>query len=1150
MFKHSRKHIFFHRYLQSTLMKKEQLLQFPFLLLSLIFSQLSLAQVFPSESPLKEGAILKIEIKTEGVYKITGAALSSAGVSLNTITPNKLQLFGNTGGMLPQGNNVERPGGLKEIAVQIEGVEDGNFGANDFILFYAEGADKIYYDTDLAAWRKATNLYAESNFYFLKVGNDEGKRIENQTALGTITNTQNSFTDLVHHEIEQTSILNSGRKWYGEVFNFDNLQTFDFDAAGALPNTEMKLIYSVMAQASVASQMKFMLNDSEIGKVDFNSIPQTTYGLKGNNQFGVFQFQSSTNNNQELQIQYEQPNSNAKAYLDYYTINFNRTLAKYQPQQFFRFVNSNPVATQFRVENMGVNDHIWEVSSFYTPQKIAYNNSSQSFNGLDNGIYIIFNPEDALSPVAISSIENQNLHALDAAEFLIITPKEFKTEAERLANFRIENDQIESRVIEVRQIYNEFSSGRQDITAIRDFIRSIYLKDPTQLKYILLFADGSFDYKNRIPNNNNFIPIYESYESLHPIYSHSSDDFFGFMDEDEGEWAESFSSNDHSLELGVGRFPISTPEEAKVVVDKLVRYSASPNALGKWRNRVVMVADDGDFNVHQLQANQLGEFIEENHGELNVERLFVDAFPQETTPFGKKSFEVKNRIDQLVESGSLIINYSGHGAETGWASEGILDNPQILNWSNRNKMPLLVTATCEFGRYDDPNKKSGAEYAVLHKDGGAIGLLTTTRPVFSNTNFTVNKAFYEAAFTPINGSQPRLGDIIRITKNNSISGVINRNFTLLGDPSMSLASATEKAVITAINGAEISDISPTINALEKVNIKGEIQSENTLSQDFEGILEVVIFDKMATIRTLGDEGPNTAMEFQSRERILYQGQVSVQNGLFEINFVVPKNIDYSLGEAKISLYASHNTALRDAGGYYKNLIVGGSNPAIVPDENAPLMASYLQDRSFVDGGLVTPNTQLLIDLEDEQGINVLGNGIEHDLTATLDNSQVFFLNNFFEGALDDFTKGTVKFPLENLTPGPHQIKIQAWDTHNNATEQSLHFIVSDSEAFTITEAYAYPNPSNGEGITFGFSHNKPGAPLQVTLSVYSTDGKRVVYQKNTYESSPSFISFLKWQTQVQQLEQTTASVYPFYFTVRYLTTGEEKTQQGKVFINR
>lgn len=1132
-------------------MNRVQLLKSFILPILIIFNLSVWGQVFPLESPLKDGQLLKIELKETGVYKITGSQLSNAGINLSSIHPENVQLFGTEGGMLPQGNNAQRPGGLKELAIQMNDGGDGSFDSNDFLLFYGEDADRIEYNTDLEAWEKETNLYSESNFYFLKVDGVAGQRITEQNSLSSPTTTHNYFIDVDHHELEDKNILSSGRRWYGEVFNLNEAQTFEFDGNGIVNSEPIKLVYAVMAQASAASKMTVSVNNNGIGEISFNSIPQTTYAIKGDNQFGMFEFAiNSTNQTQQITLQYEQPNNNTRAYLDYYTLNIPRKLGKYQSQQIFRFHSLNPSTTQFNVENIGNNDLLWDISSIYAPKTIAFKNTRQSFNGLSHGIYIVFNPDETLTPSSISTLENQNLHGMAPTEFVIITPHIFKTEAERLATFRSTSSKIESSVVDVEQIYNEYSSGRQDITAIRDFIRSVYLKDANQLKYVLLFGDGSYDYKDRVQNNNNFIPIYEAYESLHPIYSYSSDDYFGFMDEDEGEWTETFSSNDHDLELGIGRFPISTLEEAKDIVDKLIRYKESPEALGKWRNRIVLVADDGDFNIHQSQADQLGEFIEENYFDYNVKRLFVDAFPQETTPFGKKSFEVKNRIDQLVENGSLIINYSGHGAETGWASESILDNPQIIHWNNRYKMPLLVTATCEFGRYDDPNKKSGAEYAVLNKNGGAIGLLTTTRPVFSNTNFTVNKAFYNAAFEPIDGKTPRLGDIIRITKNNSISGVINRNFTLLGDPSMTLASPSENAVIKEVNNISVENSEVTINALEKVTLKGEVQNQGSISSDFNGTLEAIVFDKKATLRTLGDDGPNTVMEFESRERVLYQGIVSVTNGTFEINFVVPKNIDYSLGNGKISLYASHQSELRDAGGYFEKLIVGGSDPSILPDENPPIVEVFLEDKSFVNGGLVTPNTQLLLDLEDDQGINVLGNGIEHDITAILDGQQTFILNNFYSTLVDDFTKGSVIFPLENLSPGPHQLKIQAWDTHNNATSTTLNFIVTDSEAFTLTEAFAYPNPSNNEGVTFGFSHNKPGGPLEVTLNIYSLDGKRIVHEQKTFENSPSFVSFLKWETSVQQLEQSSSALYPFTFYVRYSTTGEEVIQYGKVLVNR
>ncbi len=1128
------------------------LLRKAFFLLGICLTAHAQAQVFPSESPLRSGQLLKIEVHEEGVYRITGTDLANAGISLSEIDPAHLQLFGDGGGMLPQPNHAPRTGGLQEIGIWIEGASDGRFDPNDYLLFYGQGPNKVYYDTAFGMWRQETHLYATSNYYFLKLGATEGKRITETEPPGAPSKTIETYTELIHHEEEQTNLLNSGRRWYGEVFNFENTQAFTFNADGHIANASVKILGEVVSQAPVETRFLWELNEQQVGITEFNAVPPTTYGIKGNHQQAFFEIQNLPSVSElTLTIQYDQQGSNANAYLDFFTLNFSRKLGKYAKQQAFRYAHPMPEPVAFEVENVATNDKVWDVSNPSTPIQlpVAFATNAR-FVGSNHGTYWLFNHQDALAPVAITATENQNLHAWETPELLIITPKAFVSQADRLATFRETEDGIRSRVATTEAIYNEFSSGKPDITALRDFIRSLYLKDSERFRYVLLFGDGSFDYKDRLANNTNYVPIYESVQSLHPIYSYSSDDYFGFMEEREGLWEESFSSNDHDLELGIGRLPITSLAEAEGVVNKLIRYQTSRESLGNWRHRVALVADDGDFNIHQAQADQLGEFIETNHFDFNVERLFVDAFPQETTPFGKKSFALKERINQLVEQGTLIINYSGHGAETGWASEGILDNPQILSWENSVRLPLLVTATCEFGRHEDPTQTSGAEFAILHENGGAIALLTTTRPVFSNTNFTVNKAFYEAVFTPIDGKMPRLGDVHRITKNNSLSGVINRNFTLLGDPSMQLAYPQESAQITHVNGETITETLSPLRALETVTLRGEITKNGNRSSDFQGVAEVVVFDKFTTARTLGDDGPNTIMEYDTRERKLFQGEVTVTDGTFEVQFVIPKNIDYTLGDGKISLYAYHDNQFRDAGGASQSVQIGGSTSGVTPDDTPPILSAFLADRSFVNGGLVTPNTTLLVDVEDAQGINILNNGLGNTLTATLNATTTWDLSTFYSTERDNFTRGTVAFPLRNLPPGKHSLTVQAWDTHHNLAEVTLSFIVTNSDAFTVTEAFAYPSPSRGEPVSFGFSHNKPGEPLNVVFTLFDTSGKRIIEKEQQFLNSPSVVSVAEWQTEAFSTEQGAPTLYPYVFQITYPATGETLTQHGKVLLVR
>ncbi|TAE15777.1 MAG: T9SS C-terminal target domain-containing protein [Bacteroidetes bacterium] len=696
--------------------------------------------------------------------------------------------------------------------------------------------------------------------------------------------------------------------------------------------------------------------------------------------------------------------------------------------------------------------------------------------------YIAFRPQDTRSPAFVGKVANQNLHALLPPDALFICPPIFEAEAKRLAQFRQTNDGLTVEVVNTQRIYNEFSSGRQDITALRDFVRSLYLKNPTKFKHVLLFGDGSFDYKNRIPNNTNFVPIYESRESLQPIFSHSSDDYFGLLQLNEGEWEE-VQDAPQSLEVGIGRLPVKNTTEARWIVDKLIAYSSQRERLGEWRNDIIFVADDGDSNAHQQHAEQLAEWLENNAPATRSKKLYMDIFEQISTPSGERCPDVTNGLQEAIRNGGLIVNYAGHGSESVWAQEKLLENEQIPTWRNRYRLPLFITATCEFGRYDNPYEVSGAEKILLDVQGGGIGLITTTRPVFSSTNLLLNQAFYESAF-PANGApMPRLGDIIRYTKNHSNTGVINRNFALLGDPTMRLAYPTRQAVLTNL---------PTeIKALQPVTLEGEIQENNALVSNFNGVITVTVFDKRRTLQTRGTESQK--MDYKMRDIVLFKGQARVVNGRFAINFIAPKDIRYNFGTGKVQLYAQHDTENTDASGANSTIVVGGSYTSPATDNTPPKITLYMDSPAFVSGGEVSRESTFWAVLEDESGINISQASLGHEIVAIIDNQvdKPIILNDYFMAEIGTYKKGKLAYLLSGLQAGKHNIRLKVWDIHNNSNEASIEFIVRDKTPINITESVVFPNPNSGKPFNFCFRHDQTDNELQATLEIYDAQGRFV-----------------------------------------------------------
>ncbi|GAB4133928.1 MAG: type IX secretion system sortase PorU [Raineya sp.] len=1063
-------------------------------------------------SVLSSGSWYKIAVSQSGLYKITAQNLRNWGIDISQINPHHIAIYGNGGGMLPQANNDPRPTDLTENAIWVAGEEDNRFDNEDFIIFYAEGADKIKYNPINQRLEHEKNLYDDNNYYFLTIKNQAGLRVQNQASVPASLNIS-VFDEYLYHEKDLTNILSqqgrggSGREWYGELFNGNSQVVLNYNVEGIAPNTNAIFTSSVLSQSFSNASFSININGQNIATQNLPPIVDATYSSKGSISVESFVLNTAQIPNLpewKVTYSYQQQGSGTRGYLNYFSLQYKRNLRLYGNQTVFRSIESlSASSSNFVVSNVSADTKIWDISNPLQAknQQFTFSNGQATFGANSSSLkeFIVWQGSDFPSPQFVGTIPNQNLRATPTPNLLIVAHPDFLPEAERLATFRRSNDGLLVQVANVSQIYNEFSSGRQDVSAIRDFVRYLYQKTPSTLRYVLLFGAASFDYKDRVSNNTNFVPIYESRESLHPIYSYSSDDYFGFLEDNEGQWQETFNNVptfDHTLDVGVGRLPARTPQEAQQLVDKLIAYANHKENLGAWRKNVIFLADDGDANQHQTDADRLANKVEDNYPKYNVEKIYLDAFSQISSGGNERSPACKEAFSKSIDRGALIVNYTGHGGEIGWTQEEVFRKQDMKNWKNPNQLPLMVTATCEFGRYDDPSIVSGAEEAILMPNKGAIALVTTTRPVFSSTNFILNNVFYDYVFEPIAGQMPRLGDIIRLTKNASLSGSINRNFSLLGDPSMRLAYPQENIVITHISPTD------TLRAMSKIRIEGEIQEINGgLINDFNGILEATIFDKLAIRSTLGTQN-YAKMNFSVRDIRLFNGRASVKNGRFAFEFVVPRNINYTFGNGKISLYAADFNKKIDAGMGKNDVIVGGTTPNPISDNTPPRIKLFMNDTTFLSGGLVNQNPILLAHLFDENGINISSAGIGQDITAYLNDSinHVRILNNFYTADLDTYQSGKVIFPFQNLPNGKYTLTLKAWDTFNNSAEEKIDFVVASSAQLALRNVFNYPNPFS-QKTTFSFEHNRFGEELVLELEIFNVQGEKMFAQTAILEQA-------------------------------------------------
>lgn len=1075
------------------------------------------------------------------------------GLDPSAIDPRKIKIYGNEGGMLPQANNVLRPTDLIENAIYVDGEDDAVFNSSDFILFYGQGPDRSLL-SEAGIFYYEHNLYSDQNFYFITVSESNGKRIGTSEDVAGSFPLVNTFNDYVYHETELHNELQSGREWFGEEFKGNSALTLQLPMEGVTEISTIHLVSDVMAKSTSGSAFKLAFNAIPVGEQNVLPITGAQYSTKGYHARDTISFEASYVSAsglpiQEITYQYV-PITGGTAYLDFLLVSYMRELSLYGNQTIFQsHASTGNIISRFEIAN-ATEGVIWDVTNPAEPknQSFTFNAGTAVFSTNTSALkkFIIFNNQ-LPSPEFIGSINNQDLHGLSTPDLIIVTDQSLLSEARRLAAHRQQHSGLQVSVVTTDEIYNEFSSGRQDVTAIRDFAKYLYDKSPGTLKNLLLFGRCSYDYKNRINNNTNIVPTYESYNSLHELETYSSDDYFGFLEVNEGSWPESGSSDEHTLDIGVGRLPIKTIEEAAAITDKIIQYDTDKKSMGRWRKRIVFVADDGSISdgftsLHQAQANQLASTNEQTKPEFDSRKIFLGTYKKSIGPGGELVPEAKENILESFDRGSLIINYTGHGSEKIWADEAIFSNFDIDVLENK-LYPFLVTATCEFGRHDNPENISSAELSLTREKSGSIGLLTSARPVNSGTNYALNSAFYSALFERESDQYLTLGEVFRKTKNSSINAVANRNFSLLADPSMKLALPPLAAEIGDIRTSAGSD---TLKALSTVLVKGKIKDfQGNIINDFNGILEATLFDKQTEFITTGKNKP--AFTFKEWHNPLFRGKASVTNGEFQFTFIVPKNISYQFGDGKLSLYASDTLTFRDAGGSAGNFKIGGSENNFIPDSTPPEIKLFIGDTTFNNGGLANSNAVLVAFIHDASGVNISNYGIGNTMMAILDDDKTYIVNDYYESETDDFTRGWLNFPLKDLSPGKHSMKLKIWDTHNNPGEATIDFIVTDGETLVIETFGNYPNPFS-DLTTLFFTHNRSGDDLAATVSIYDLRGELLKTSEKLIYSSSYRVDLLELSSQNAEGKKLMNGLYLARLVVRSLSNGSKNEGVAKLIV--
>ncbi len=1101
-------------------------------------------------SVLSDGTIYKIAVEGTGMHQLTYAFLKNdLGMDLDNIDPRKIKLYGNGGGPLPELVIADRHDDLQENAIQIVGENDGSFDSGDFILFYAENAHSWSLDETNRLFKKSTNIYDTKNYYYLKVDSENGQRVgDGDHQINSISNAQfntSTFDYYSHFEEDRYNLLaessssqGSGQNWYGDIFNPTRDKSYSFDIPNMATSQPVKMAVSFVARSAGTSSVSV-----NAGGQTFNGAisgivigdPEGTYAKTSTQNVSFTSSQNAFN----VDISYPGVGDGTNTgWLDYIEFNIKKNLTLTSAPLAFQAIDMlDYTSSSFQLTGANANTKVWDITNPIQAKLIT--GATPSGSNLNFGItnnnkvhsFIAFDTDDTfLTAEAIGPVENQNYHGIDQIDMVIIYHNDFKDAAQALADHRSSHSNLTIQLVDIEKLYNEFSSGRKDASAIRDFAKMLFDRSG-QFKYLLLFGDGSFDPRNIYGKGNDFVPVYETPQSLDPILAYPSDDYFALVTDDDG-----FGLNG-ALDISVGRIPARTIQEAQGVVDKIIRYDLNSSTLGDWRNRVTYLADDEDGNLHVDDADLIAEATREEHKVFNYDKIYFDAYQQISTSGDARFPDAQEALNRTMFKGVLVINYMGHGGGRGWAQERVLTNNDIANWTNEDKLPLFVTATCSFAGYDEASFTSAGEQVMLKPDGGAIGLFTTTRAVYTNGNYQLTKRVFESVFDVFDNNAPPIGEILRTAKNNySETNENSRKFTLLGDPSLHLAIPSLEVVTTTINGNPVGTVIDTIRALQEVTIEGNVLDANgNLNTSFNGTVYPTIYDKEVIVNTLGQDDRSDVKPFKLQKNILFKGRATVQNGVFSFTFIVPKDINYEYGYGKISYYAEDGSQ-QDARGYYDGIVIGGTDPNGIQDDQGPLVEVYMNNEDFVLGGLTDPNPTLLVKLSDDHGINVAGTSIGHDLTGILDqNTQnTYILNDFYEAELDDHTKGAVRFPLFNIAEGQHMIKVKAWDVANNSAEGFTEFVVASGEDAALEHVLNYPNPFT-TCTNFQFEHNMAGQLLDVRVQIFTVSGKLAKTIQTEVNADGYRVTDIKWDGTDDYGDRLGRGVYIYKVKVRSLS---------------
>lgn len=1070
------------------------------------------AHDYATHSVLMSGNFVKLKVSETGLYCLTYEEIQALGLN-----PAQVRVLGYGGGLLPQNFTLPHLDDVPSVAFYMSKGADGVFSAGDYILFYARGP--VNWEYKNGTYEHVRNCYADYGCYFLSDNAGQQRLIETlpDTLDRSYTYNVRFMEDYRLYEQDLVNLIDfnlgkdgGGREWYGEALEIN--KTLDFSRFS---------FSNIRTDKALRCRLDLAVRSNEVSTIQLTAGNQTrttmTAGIDPSDFYTMATTASARvttgmpdSNTPSVKLQITNAAGNPRAWLNFIEMIAVRDLKMTENPYFFRYsrteeddpmdIFSEPKENIiYHLTGATSNTQIWNLTDPVNIRRMPtfMEGDTLCFVGTSDSIeqFVAINPttDNMRKAESLGRVANQDLHRLRDIDYVIVTPADMLTQAQRLAELHELYDGLTTAVVTDEQVYNEFSSGTPDASAIRWLMKMLYDRAERDAsiehpKNLLLFGDGTFDNRKILTSSGTPVLLtYQAENSTVETKAYAADDYFGFMEDKDGVVGSYFYDSRATMEIGVGRMPITTVDQAEKVVTKIEKFLKNNN-MGRWKQEMCFLADDGDHGLHVKVGDAAAEQVRIDNPDFIVNKIFLDAYVQEATASGESYPVAYNQFQNLMAQGVLLMDYSGHGSAHNICSEGFLTISDIEAMSNQNQ-GFWMLATCNFSHFDCQELSAG-EAAVINPNGGAIGVLSACRTVYASMNDIINRNVCDTLFShPDPFTYPMtLGEAVRTAKNKTGNDENKMSYVLLGDPAIRLHYPTQFEVVTTTQ-------LDTLNALSKQTVKGFIRdADGDTARYFNGVLAITIFDKMQQITTRDndeeDESKKRYYTYNDYPNRLFRGEADVKNGEWEYTFMLPKDIHYNYGNGRIVYYA-YDTIYGEGIGHDHEPVIGGSSDIVLADDKGPDITLYLNTPSFKTGMTTHETPHFYADLYDENGINTVGSGIGHDLLLTIDedSKQSYILNEYFTAARGTYQSGQVSYLMNKQSVGAHTLAFRAWDLNNNSSTATLSYTVEKDIAPTIFQLITYPNPVSQNGtVRFFLDTDRPDELMYLSIRITDLTG--------------------------------------------------------------